>query len=89
MGGFPGSGFPSGAWFSGLIHHPQRLSPLAPVALVSMHTGKSLLAFPPRQHGEVAAEKGPSSTHAAQPGLAVQVRALLMSLIGYKCTLAR
>lgn len=66
VGGFPGSGFPSRARFSGLVCHPEEaavcpgggcVSVIARTGCshVSVHAGKSLLAFLLRQHREVAA----------------------------------
>ena len=98
VSGSPDSGFPTGVPFSSLMCHPKeaaaRLSLLGLVAVVcpcmqGSHSWLLHRVSTVRQqlHSKPAAwRKAPLKSDLAQPGLAVEVGTMSMSLIGYKCT---
>lgn len=98
VGGSPGSGYPTGAWFSSLICHPKKAaahpSLLARVAIACLCVlGSRFWLFhhvsTVRQqlHDKPAAwRKALLKLGSAQPMLAGEVGAALMSFTGYTCT---
>lgn len=98
VGGSPGSGYPTGVWFSSLLCHPKKAaahpSLLARVAIACLCVlGSRFWLFhrvsTARQqlHDKPAAwRKALLKLDSAQPRLAGEVGAVLMSLTGYTCT---